>query len=120
MVESIDSLMPLKDLDETERQIVRECLKASATGPFFPMWEFHTLFGLEHQEVSDIAFGKNKLDDSHEDVGIAINNSLNNLTGYPHKCGKDVWDRFISVPPREVRRIYTKWKVGASANGVAK
>ena len=49
--------MPLNDLTNAERNVVTACLRASVTGPFFPVWEFHTLFGLEHQEVADIAFG---------------------------------------------------------------
>lgn len=102
--------MPLIDLTESERQVVLECLRASVAGPFFPLWEFHTLFGLEHQEVADIAFGPLPLDDAREDVKAAVNNALNMLTGYPHKCGQAVWGRFISAPPAEVRRILKKWK----------
>jgi hypothetical protein len=101
--------MPLTDLTESEQQVIRDCLRASVAGPFFPMWEFHTLFGLEHQDVSDIAFGP-PLDDSREDVKVAINNALNMLTGYPHRCGPQVWQQFISVTPDEVRRILKKWK----------
>jgi hypothetical protein len=102
--------MPLNDLTEDERQIVGECLRAAVKGPFFPMWEFHALFGLEHHEVADIAFGPMPLDDAREEVKIAINNALNTLTGYPHKCGEEVWRKFIHVPPDEVRRILKKWK----------
>ena len=73
------------------------------------MWEFPTLFDLEHQEVADIAFSPPPLDDSRQDVRVAINNALNMLTGYPHKRF-DVWHDYISVPPHEVRRILKKWK----------
>jgi hypothetical protein len=83
--------MPLANLTEQEREVVLECLRASVTGPFFPMWEFSTLFGLDHQEVSDIAFGPLPLDDMNENVKLAINNALNTLTGYPLKCGPEVW-----------------------------
>ena len=79
------------------------------SGRFFPMWEFQTLFGLEHQAVADIAHGI-ALDDSQEDVRIAINNTLNWLTGYPHNCDPEIWSQFIPVPPDEVRRILKKWK----------
>lgn len=37
--------MPLNDLTEDELEVVVECLRASVNGPFFAMWEFHTLFG---------------------------------------------------------------------------
>ena len=102
--------MPLNDLTDDERRVVHECLRAAVKGPFFPMWEFHTLFGLEHQEVADIALGPLPLDDTREDVKIAINNALNMLTEYPHKCGEKIWRHFIHVPPDEVRRILKKWK----------
>ena len=104
------NLMPLNDLTKDEREVIGECLRASVNGPFFPMWEFHTLFGLEHQEVAEIAFGSMPLDDTREDVKIAINNAMNTLTGYPHRCGEEIWRQFISVPPDEVRRILKKWK----------
>ena len=64
----------------------------------------------KHREVTDIAFGPMPLDDAREDVKFAINNALNMLTGYPHRCGEGVWRQFIHVPPDEVRRILKKWK----------
>ena len=47
--------MPLADLSPEERNIVLECLRGAAEGPFFPDWEFQTLFGLTRKEVKDIA-----------------------------------------------------------------
>ena len=108
--------MPLKDLTSAEQGIISECLRAAVEGPFFPMWEFQTLFGLEHHEVAGIAFAGVPLDDSCADVALAINNALNNLTGYPHGCD-NVWDTYISVPPAEVRRIFDKWR-GSSGLGL--
>jgi len=110
--------MALSDLTEAERGVVWDCLRAAVVGPFFPMWEFHTLFG--HQEVADIAFGAEPLDDGREDVRVAINNALNMLTGYPHRCGEEVWGRFIGVPAEEVRRILKKWKGTAGGGGLAR
>ena len=46
--------MSLANLDEKERGVVRECLGATVEGPFFPDWEFQTLFGLERDEVRRI------------------------------------------------------------------
>ncbi len=43
--------MPLTDLDERERDVVRQCLKAAVESPFFPEWEFGTIFGLERDDV---------------------------------------------------------------------
>src|SRR5579871_2610388 len=109
--------MPLSDLTESEKEIVRGCLRASVIGPFFPMWEFPILFGLEHQQVADIAFSQLALDDTHEDVALAINNALNMLTGYPHRCQDEVWRKLIPVPPAEVRRILKKWKGSHTCSG---
>ena len=102
--------MPLVDLAEAERYVIDDCLRAAVTGRLFPMWEFQTLFGLDHQAVADIAFGPRPLDDAREDVKVAINNALNWLTGYPHGCDREEWERNIRVPPAEVRRILKKWK----------
>ena len=103
--------MPLRDLEENEREIVKQCLRAAVEGPFFPDWEFSTLFGLERDEVRNLLESGTRLDDSTEIVRIAINNSFNNLTGYPHGCEKE-WSKFISVSPQEVLRIFSKWREG--------
>jgi hypothetical protein len=100
--------MPLIDLTEQERAVIRQCLRAAVRGPFFPMWEFHALFGLDHAEVADIAFAP-VLDDSMTDVYRAINNALNMLTGYPHRR-YDVWHVYIAASPLEVRKLLKKWK----------
>jgi hypothetical protein len=103
--------MALSDLDANERQVVLECLRAASTGPFFPDWEFHTLFGVERRDVQALADAWPNIDETKENVSVAINNSMNNLLGYPHGCDKD-WPRYISVPPSEVRRIFDKWRDG--------
>ena len=55
-------------------------------------------FGLEHAEVADIAFAADPLDDAREDVRLAINNSLNMLTGYPHlQVGRVVRPRLLAA-----------------------
>jgi hypothetical protein len=99
--------MPLDNLTPGERRVIRECLRAAAIGPFFPMWEFQTLFGLEHSEVADIAFAPT-MNDASPTMNLAINNAMNNLSGYPHKR-QDIWSQYISVSPEEVRRILNKW-----------
>src|SRR4051812_20422877 len=101
--------MPLNDLTSEERQVIEECLRAVVSGPFIPMWEFHTLLGLTHQEVSDIAYSRAGLDDSLPNTRRAIGVTLNNLMGYPHKK-YHLWPMFISVPAIEVRRIEDKWR----------
>jgi len=96
----------LERLEPSERDLIGQCLRASATGPFFPDWEFSTLFGLERIELCAIAdvwpgVGNRELTE------LAINNSLNNLVGYPHGCD-GIWSQWISAPPRELLRLLSK------------
>jgi hypothetical protein len=79
----------LVELSIAEREIVRECLRAAVEGSFFPDLEFHTLFGLERGEVRRILSLWPGLDEADESVVIAINNSFNNLLGYPPRTGDE-------------------------------
>jgi hypothetical protein len=101
--------VPLADLDDKEREVVRECLWAAAEGPFFPDWEFHTLFGLERDEVRRIVFSWPALDENEESVVFAINNSMNNLLGYPLGEAEEAWPSFISVNREGLASIFDKW-----------
>jgi hypothetical protein len=101
--------MGLRELDAGEKKVVFECLRAAVDGPFFPDWEFHTLFGLQRGEVAKIASSCPSVDDSDDSVALAIHNSMGNLLGYPHGEEK-AWRQFISVTPQEVERIFRKWK----------
>jgi hypothetical protein len=105
------------ELDEREMSVVYECLKAAAYGPFFvdenaddPYWEIHALFGLSITELREIADSCPNIDMVNENVKLAINNSFNNLLGYPHGCDQLTWSKYISVPPEEVARIFKKWR----------
>ena len=101
--------MSFQSLNDQEKQVVFECLRAAVEGPFFPDWEFPTLFGLERQEVARVLAAAPQIDDADEDVSLAINNTLGNLLHYPH--GEVLaWSQFISVPESEVRRVFEKWK----------
>ncbi|HZE58864.1 MAG TPA: hypothetical protein VE031_13495 [Chthoniobacterales bacterium] len=99
----------LSSLSEPEKQTVFECLRAASDGPFFPDWEFHTLFGLERDQVRRIAAAIPHIDDSSKEVALAINNAMAHLTGYP-RHQEAVWSQFISVPEEEVDRVFTKWR----------
>jgi hypothetical protein len=109
--------VPLADLDEREREVVRECLRATVDGPFYPDWEFETLFGLTRDEVRRILMAWPFVDDSDRSVSLAINNSFNNLLGYPAENMEEHWPKFISVGGPELARIFEKWKGRASRSG---
>ena len=102
--------MSLANLDERERAVVRECLRAAVEGPFFPEWEFSIIFGLERDDVRRVLSAWPELDETDESVVRAINNSFNNLFGYPTRNKKDLWPKFISVSGLELARIFDKWK----------
>lgn len=99
--------MHLERLTQAESRIVGEVLRAAADGPFFPDWEFHTLFGLERQEVRETADRWPLPIVDPQIVTVAVNNSFNNLLGYPH--GKDdVWSEWISVDRPALNELFTR------------
>ncbi|MFZ3214454.1 MAG: hypothetical protein WA192_00160 [Candidatus Acidiferrales bacterium] len=99
--------MDFDSLSDMDKTTVGEALRAAADGPFFPDWEFHTLFGLERTDVRAIADAWPRPAASHEDLKLAVTNSLNNLLGYPHG-NEAVWSKWISVEPRELRELLNR------------
>jgi len=102
--------MSLTDLDEREQSVVKECVRAVVEGPFFPEWEFGTLFGLSRDKVRNILLSWPELDEADESVVLAINNTFNNLLGYPTPNKQEIWAKFISVSGMELARVFDKWK----------
>ena len=70
-------------LSPSDVTMLGACLRAAADGPFFPDWEFETLFGLSRDEVRAAAEGW-PANAARPEVEIAVYNSLANLNGYPH------------------------------------
>ncbi len=101
--------MALDDLTVVEREIVRERLQTSVAGPFFPDREFDTLFGVERGRVKEVLKACPNVGEEDEVVSLVLNNALNHLLGYPHKC-EYIWSDYISVPSGEVARIFQKWR----------
>lgn len=97
------------DLTKKEKEIVVECLRATAIGPFFDDDDFHILFGLTRNELKTIISDLPDIDDSDKLTRRAINNSINNLIGFPHKKDQ-VWGEYISVSKSELEMIFKKWK----------
>ena len=79
-------------LDDDDLEVIAGCLAATVNGPFFPEWEFHTLFGLVRSEVAEVAAAWPSLPRLTPDWCAspeafqrkAVNNAVNNLLGYPH------------------------------------
>ena len=91
------------------KAIISACLSAAANGPFFPDWEFHTLFGLTRTEVRAVAQSWAKDNGETEIVRTAINGSFSNLLGYPHRQDAE-WSKWIPVSRDELEQIYQLWK----------
>ena len=107
--------MSLSALSSDELAIVGQCLKAAAFGPFFPDWEFSTLFGVTRSEARAVAERFPNVDEKDDgaegcdDSWLVINNALANLLGYPH--GQEpLWSHYISATPKEVQGIYDRWR----------
>ena len=98
---------PLDRLSVEDIDVVRQCLAAAVRGPFFPDWEFSTLFGHERDEVAGV-LERWPDRENPEDQDVAVSNTLNWLLGYPHERW-DVWGEFISVAPREVAPVMARW-----------
>src|SRR5690606_1073128 len=97
----------MKSISDT--QAFRESLIAAARGPFFPDWEFHTLFGLRRAEVEYIADSFSSDTPLTGDVALALNNAMGNLLGYPH--GKEAaWAEWLSVTPAQLQAIFSRWR----------
>lgn len=97
--------MDFDSLSEADKKTLGQALRAAADGPFFPDWEFHTLFGLQRTEVRAIADAWPHVESLPHDVIVAVTNSLNNLLGYPH--GADtVWSQWISVDREQLDELF--------------
>jgi len=110
VLDSLPDTMNFDHLSDADKAVVGQALRAAVDGPFFPEWEFHTLFGLARSEVRAVADAWPNVDSTDANVALAINNSLVNLVGYPH--GQDsAWSQWISVEPpklEELRRRLTQ------------
>jgi hypothetical protein len=94
--------------------VLKECLRASADGPFFPDWEFNTLFGLERDQIRSIAEAFNESCPLSADVDLAIHNSLGNLLGYPHGQ-ESAWSQWLSVSQADLQSVFSRWQTARSS-----
>lgn len=91
----------------------KEALVAATRGPFFPEWEFQTLFGLDRSEVARIAEAFSSATPLTGRVSLAVGNAVTNLLGYPH--GQEAaWLQWLSVTPSELEAAYRRWRASSS------
>ena len=99
----------LNDLTAEEREVLRRSLVAAAEGPYFPDWEFQTLFGVTRAEVSDVVRAWQCLDESHDVFRRAINNALVHLIHYPHGQTLQL-ERELGVTTAQLEKVFAKWR----------
>lgn len=98
-------------LTQRQIQVIGQCLRAAAYGPFFPDGEFASIFGLARSEVAAVADQWPVVIDSAEHVKHAVGNSLNNLLGYPIKKERLAHlDDYLTVEPGELRDVFAAWR----------
>ncbi len=90
-----------------DEEVIRQCLRAAAEGPFFDDWEFSTLFGFEREEIRRIAERWPEWDDEIRQAD-AVTSTLNNLLRYP-RGRPDSWREYIAATPDEVARTEARW-----------
>ena len=95
-------------MDARLSSVIGECLNAAANGPFFPDWEFSTLFGLERSEVANIAASWPQAAEPGSVTWLAINGAMGNLLSYPLDSPRR-WSDYISVSRAEVEGYYGQW-----------
>ncbi|QDE67637.1 hypothetical protein [Myxococcus xanthus] len=91
-----------------DEKIIEECLRAAVEGPFFSERAFPSVFGLDRAEVAAILASWPACDDLAKQK-YAINSTLNNLLGYPHKKWA-LWPQYISASPEEVKAVFARWR----------
>jgi hypothetical protein len=69
---SLGGKVALVDLNDTEREVVRERLRAAVEGPFFREWEFHTLFDVTRAEVKGVVNSWPNVDERLAEVYLGL------------------------------------------------
>ena len=113
---AMDSSLPpwIAAVSADDRDVMKACLRAAVDGPFFPEWEFATLFGLERDEVRDVLLSWPEAADRDLQFN-AVNNAFGDLLGYPH--GRDdVWGDFIPVDREQLRDLFWRMRELRGAN----
>jgi hypothetical protein len=101
--------MKIYDLNKHEQKIIFDCLKAALHGPFFPDWEFQTLFGVERGILARIVAAWPNVEFNDPDVRLSVHNAMGQLIGYPHGEEK-AFKEYIAVSPQVVEDLFYQMK----------
>ena len=102
--------MAFADLSPNEKQIVLECMKAIADGPYFQDWEFHTRLGIERPTLRRIISIWPAINDRSDDSDgfLAINNCLNEIC-HGIQIADPEWQSRFAHSKDEVKSTLHKW-----------
>src|SRR2546423_769994 len=108
--------MQPQHLTPRDLQLIGECLRAAADGPFFEDdREFSTLFGMSKADVRRIAVAWPAVEMSSNDVDGCVRASLGHLLSYPHRQERH-WPQWISGSNQEVFDCLARWRGEAPRN----
>src|SRR5207249_3204862 len=85
--------------------VVGDALRLAADGPLFPEWEFQTLFGIEREDVRDVAAHWPNVDMKDEITQMAVLGCLNLFVGYPHGCD-ELLEETLGVDMQFVHQLF--------------
>mgnify|MGYP006909079900 CR=1 FL=1 len=103
------SNVSIHQLSEEDQGIIYRCLVAALKGPFFPDWEFQTLFGINRDALDKVVEDWPNVDETNDDAFLAINNSFVNLLYYPHDSDQG-WDEYNLAPRQTIEKVFHRWK----------
>src|SRR5438046_2616378 len=102
--------MPLRNLSESERRIVLQCMLAVRDGPFLHHNAFHARLAVTRDELMGLIDRWPDIDDTvpRSKERLAVNHCMATaLNTYAVKDSE--WPRWFDVTRDEVKRIYDKW-----------
>lgn len=104
-----DMLAP-EDVD-----MVGRAVKAATEGDFFPEIEFSTIFGIDRASLRRVYVGWPEPEMELRDFRLAVLDTLNNLTGYPHNMDDELAyyvPEGIDALLRVQRELRARWPGG--------
>jgi hypothetical protein len=87
-----------------EISIISRCLRAAEEGPFFPEWEFQTLFGVNREDIRNVRLRWPNVSLKEEMVRVSVFNSLTLLLAYPHGDEKEL-QRYVPEGRSGIREV---------------
>lgn len=106
---SYDVLVGFASLNESERNVVRQCMQAVLDGSWIDDFEFETRLGFERESLKAILSSWPVLYDSTNGlVRLAINNCMNEVCHGINFSDGD-WNTWFTQSREQVAATFSKW-----------